>query len=331
MSHNPYVRNPYDEVTYDSPPHSETRPENLYHVASLFGFDAVDFVSARVLELGCAAGSNIIPLAVQYPKATFVGIDYSQKQIEIGKQHIDNLQLNNIRLDCASIVDMGPEYGKFDYIIAHGVYSWVPDDVRDHVLRVCKQQLDQQGIALVSFNTYPGWKAVSNVRELMLLHTKDITDPIKKAAAARQIISFVKQNIPGENSPWAQELQVELDGPNFNRDYYILHDYLEENNYPVYFKDFMHHVKQHDLDYLTDLEFTTRSPYCLTGDAKKMILEKSEITDAEQYLDFIINRRFRRALICHQGIPKSREVTTKLFDRYKISSSLATVKKNTIA
>ena len=80
----------------------------------------------RVLELGCASGGNLIPMAMDFPDSEFLGIDLSARQIEAGKVHLANLKPRNIELRAASIMDVDAGYGQFDYIICHGVFSWVP-------------------------------------------------------------------------------------------------------------------------------------------------------------------------------------------------------------
>src|SRR5436309_1556438 len=81
---------------------------------------------ARVLELGCAAGGNIIPLAARNPNASFIGIDLSSAQVESGRARIAQLGLSNIELRCESFSDAAAPDAAFDYIVCHGVYSWVP-------------------------------------------------------------------------------------------------------------------------------------------------------------------------------------------------------------
>lgn len=108
----------YDAVPYQSFPYASTRPANIYTVGTLFGVAAPDFRSARVLELGCASGSNLIPLAFQYPDGNYIGIDSSERQIEMAKNPVSDLGLKNIEFIARPFADM-PPLDKFDYIICH--------------------------------------------------------------------------------------------------------------------------------------------------------------------------------------------------------------------
>ncbi len=170
------LRTSYDEFPYQSVPLRQTHPDHLATVASLFGFDAADVGRARVLEIGCGSGGNLIPLAASYPDSTFVGIDLSAVQIAHGAAEIEALGLLNIRLQAMDVMAFDEAQGAFDYIIAHGIYSWVPAPVQDRILALCASLLAANGIAFVSYNTLPGWRMLSTVREAMLYHTRDVED-----------------------------------------------------------------------------------------------------------------------------------------------------------
>src|SRR5262245_39050357 len=154
MSDDPYS---YDEVPYASHPFAQTHPDRLATIATLFGMRPQAVEQCRVLELGCAAGGNLIPMAVTYPESHFVGVDLSGREIAEGQRAIETLRLKNIQLAQRDIRDLGDELGRFDYVICHGVYSWVSADVRDKILDLCARLLAPQGVAYVSYNTYPGW------------------------------------------------------------------------------------------------------------------------------------------------------------------------------
>ena len=128
-------------------------------MASLYGLASPGLENARVLEMGCAAGGNLLPFALNHPNAQVVGIDLSPQQIEAGQRVAEAAGARNLDLRAMSLTDITAEFGEFDYIICHGVFSWVPPDVRDAILRICRTNLAPEGIAYISYNIYPGWKA----------------------------------------------------------------------------------------------------------------------------------------------------------------------------
>ena len=95
----------YDEVLYPSRAYKNTRPDHLAAVARIFAMEAPDFRKSNVLELGCASGGNLVPMAAAYPDSRFVGIDTSKKQIEEGQKAVSELGLANIELKGLSLTD----------------------------------------------------------------------------------------------------------------------------------------------------------------------------------------------------------------------------------
>src|SRR6478672_1206206 len=161
------VATTYDDVPYLSKPLFSTHPDLLAAAGRLRGLKTPSPSSCRVLELGCAAGGNLIPMAYALPDSRFVGIDLSTKQIADGQAICRRLELQNLELAAVSIADVDSSFGKFDYILCHGVYSWVPPAIQERILWICRNLLSQNGVAYVSYNTYPGWHLWSIVRDLM--------------------------------------------------------------------------------------------------------------------------------------------------------------------
>ena len=182
----------YDAVPYDSNPFSQSQLEQLAAIATLFGLAPKLPSQARVLELGCATGGNIIPLAARYPNGVFLGLDLSEKQVSAGREVIKALGLRNIELRHGDITAISKGKQSFDYIICHGVYSWVPQAVQQAILRVCGENLAEQGVAYISYNVYPGWKMREVVRDAMLYHTRNVTDPKQKLEQARAMLNFTQ-------------------------------------------------------------------------------------------------------------------------------------------
>ncbi|RYX97218.1 MAG: methyltransferase domain-containing protein [Comamonadaceae bacterium] len=291
----------YDDAPYESNAFGQSHPARIAAIAHLLGLDPPPVETARVLELGCASGGNLIPLALHFARAHFTGVDISGRQIASGAQRAARLGLKNIELRHAGIESLTAADGKFDYIICHGVYSWVPEPVRDALLRVCGENLADGGIAFVSYNTLPGWHFVQPVRDLMLYWTQDIVDPAEKSRVAREVLGSVK-DIAAE--PAGNIYRKEADTLRPAGASYVLHDHLELHNAPCYLKDFVAHAERHALAYLGDAAFTLpgllESTPLLTGLAEKYAA--GDIVRAEQLLDFLRNRRFRETLLVRKAM-----------------------------
>ncbi len=306
----------YDDQQYKSFSYPLTSPAHLQTMANLFGLDAKTHQKARVLELGCAGGGNIIPLAYGHPEMDVVGIDLSSKQIEEGQHVIKTLGLKNVDLQHKSILDVDQSMGKFDYIICHGVFAWVDEQVKNKILEICRDQLTPQGVACISYNTMPCWNMVLHVRDMMLFHTRNISDPSEKVKQARTLLNFLNQGLQNETTPYAKFLRDEISIIARSEDYYIYHEYLEDQNNPIYFHEFVKSCNDFDLMYLADGHIATMFPGNLKESFREKISEIKDIVRVGQYMDFIRNQRFRTTLICHKDQKLNRNLKTEDIEQF---------------
>lgn len=291
----------YDEVPYTSYPFPQTHPSHLAVVATLFGLQPPPPHGCRVLELGCAAGGNLLPMAEALPESEFVGIDLSARQIADGQRILDALDLKNVRLLHASILDVDSSWGKFDYIICHGVYSWVPNPVREKILAICSEQLTEHGIAYISYNTYPGWHMRGMIRDMMRYHALRFATPTERIRQARALLDFLAQAARLDGGPYATLLRLELEHLRKQADHYLYHEHLEEVNDPVYFHEFVAAARRHGLNYLGESYVPTMlsSNFPYEVQQALQVVAPDQI-QAEQYLDFIRNRMFRETLLVRE-------------------------------
>lgn len=295
-------RTAYDEVPYPSYPFAQTHPARLATVATLFGMHPAPVDKCRVLELGCASGGNLLPMADLLPDSTFIGIDASQRQISEGLETLAAVGLRNIELRTADILDIEDDLGQFDYIICHGVYSWVPENVQQKILSVCKRNLSPQGVAYVSYNTYPGWNMRRTVRDMMNFHAAKYESPRRRVLQARKFLDFVADSVNSENSPYGAMLKREVDQLRKQDDNYIAHEHLEAVNAPCYFHEFARAAQNQGLQYLGEADIRVMQ---LKNFGPKIATVLSTLADdqieLEQYMDFIRNRAFRQTLLCHSA------------------------------
>lgn len=302
----------YDRVPYPSLSYSQSHPDRLATLATLYGMKPAPVERCRVLELGCAVGGNLIPMAYGLPESTFVGIDASERQIAEGQAAIDSLGLGNITLRCLDFMDVDDRLGQFDYIIAHGIYSWVPPAVQGKVLEICREHLARNGVAYVSYNTYPGWHMLAMVRDMMLYHSragKAAAEPEMRAQRSRAFLEFLAEARPDPVDAYGAFLQMyaamlnEKEAEGQQRcDALLLHDELEENNEPLHFYEFVERAAAQGLQFLAEAEFRTSLGGELAPQVRAALEEMAEdVVELEQYLDFVRNRTFRQTLLSHAG------------------------------
>lgn len=299
----------YDVVPYASHPYAQSRPERLATIAGLFGLEAPEVGRARVLELGSAAGGNIIPLAEAFPESEFVGVDASSRQIGDAHETVSKLGLRNIRFLHRDIMEMDAGLGAFDYIICHGVYSWVPTAVQEKILSVCKGLLSERGVAYVSYNTNPGWRLRGVIRDIMWYRARKFEAPASKLKQARNLLEFLARSTPTEENAYGILLRQELEQIRDKQDDYLLHEYLEETNDPIYFHQFVERAAGHGLQYLGEADYGSMAAGNLPAEVETMLQAvASDVIELEQHMDLVRNRMFRQTLLCHAEATLDRTV-----------------------
>ena len=271
----------------------------------IYGLSPADPAKCRILEIGCGDGGNLIPMACELPESIFLGVDLSPVQIDFGRKRIASLELDNIQLETRSIMDVGTSDGIFDYIICHGVYSWVPNEVKEKILAVCKKNLADQGIAYISYNVLPGSQFNMSVREMLLYRTRGIRDPKERTEAALDLLTTLIEAT--SESKKIHAVQLRFFGKSLKSfpdlHSYLLHDYMAADNDPFYFHEFAEALAGHGLQYICDgdqSEFELDDIPAIASEKFEAVSENR--LDVEQYIDFINNTVFRRSLICQDGI-----------------------------
>lgn len=315
----------YDAIPYRSNPFRQSHPERLAAVAKVFGLDTPAIENCRVLELGCSMGGNLVAMAQSLPGSRFIGVDASSRQISEGWQMVQALGVDNVQLKHMDILDIGEDFGTFDYIVTHGVFSWVPPRVQDRMLELCQRHLAPNGVAYISYNTYPGWHVRGIVRDMMLFRGLQFADHAARLAQAKALVEFVSQSARGEDDPYRKLLQNEFKHMGQMEDYYLHHDHLEENNHPVYFHEFARRLAVNGLQYLGEADFSMMVSTNFPAEVSKTLnqLGAHDIVQMEQYMDFVRCRYFRQSLICRNGIRLNRTLMPAVVKNLLLTSNAA--------
>ena len=309
----------YENTPYPSFSYTQTHPDRLATIAAILGMNPPSIGRCRVLEIGCASGGNIIPMALTLPNSHFVGIDFAERQIADGQQIVAALGLTNVQLLAQDILEITADFGQFDYIIAHGIYSWVPVEVREKLLQICQQNLSPQGIVYISYNTYPGWHMMGALREMMLFHTRHLESGSEQVVAARELLQFLAEAVPSGDETFlgAYGTLIKAYGSFVEEqrqeakagDELLLHDELELFNQPVYFHEFMTQAAQYGLQYVAEADFAMVMPHGFTPEVTQRLMQMAKSTiGLEQYMDFLRNRTLRQTLLCHETVEVNRRL-----------------------
>lgn len=311
----------YDAIPYPSKIFSQTNPDRLATLAKLYGMNPPEIETCRFLELGCGNGSNMLAQAFVFPNAEFVGIDLSEKHIFDARQNARELNLPNARFQQIDVMKMSAkEFGKFDYIVAHGLFSWVPDFVREKVLEIYREMLAPNGVGYISYNAYPGGHIREMAHRMMRYHTRDTNEPVEKVQKAITFLAFLAENSAEKETfqpIWEREL-----GRHFENDTAdVFHDDLAEFYKPFYFYEFAELIEKRGLQFISEAEITAMSPYSFSKDVQQMLGSLGEI-EREQYMDFLRGRYFRQSLVCHKETPLNRQIEPSALKNFHISSAV---------
>jgi methyltransferase-like protein/SAM-dependent methyltransferase len=300
---------------------AQTHPDRLATLATLFGMTPAAIVSCRVLELGCGDGGNLIPIALGLPSSRCVGIDLAPRAISRGQSVVTALGLDNISLKAGDIRAVSGAWGEFDYIISHGLYSWVPPEVQDKVLAICHDNLGPNGVAYVSYNAFPGCWPRQTVREMLLYHTRECTGPDEKIGQARAFAQFLKE-AHSKPEPFWVWLRADLERVAEHDGYVLYHDDLAPINVPAYFHQFMERARRHGLQFLAEADYGEMQDHRLPPRVAEQLrrLAGGDILKKEQYLDFSKGRRFRQTLLCHAGVKLNRAVQPERLAGFHVAS-----------
>jgi len=292
----------YDAVRYSNFPYGQTHPDRLATVAVLYGLHPPDPFTARVLEVGCGAGGNLIAMAAATPGIRALGFDLAAGPIADGQRAIAEIGMTNVELrhgDVRAVTDLG----EFDYVIAHGVYSWIPPDARDALLATIHEHLVANGIAYISYNAEPGGYFRRMLRDAGLWHARDVDpgDEIARALKAQELYKFLQQHRVTEADTYGALLGREVPPLAGAPLYRLVHDDLSPDFGACWFAAFAAHAAQHGLGYVGEADLYGLRTEMLPSEVEPELwqLAGGDRTAFENYTDLLTARHFRQSVLCH--------------------------------
>ncbi len=313
----------YDRVAYESLPIPEADPSRLFAIGALFGLPAPS--RWRVLEVGCGAGGHVVPLAARNPADTFVGFDLASVPVQQARGLAQRLQadVEVLQLDVCEASEALAARGEepFDLIVAHGVYSWVPEAARKALLALCATWLAPHGMAYLSVNTLPGW-GMRGALGGMLRYVAGEGDPDRQTGRARAFAGLLCSLVP-ESDPYGAWLRREEALIRQHGDAWLYHDLLAPVNHPVWLHELVDEAGTHRLQYLGDAVIETMLPDRLPQEVQVRLasLGGGQVQQ-EQLLDFVLARSFRRVLLCRDDVPLRRELGPDALEGLHVTGKL---------
>lgn len=275
-------------------------------------------------ELGCGDGANLLPLAFYHPESTFIGIDNSAAAIHCAQEGVRCLSLENIHFVQEDVLTMEhADFRSSDYIIAHGLYSWMPEEARAAMFSFCRNNLTPSGLAYVSYNAQPGWSVRSLVRET-LLRTQSVREAAveDKATRAVEVATQLLEDLPSRDYAFGALFAEELTRVRNGTPGYVFHEYLAEINEGFWLRDFVAHARRHGLDYVADAQdcrWEGQIPQALRASLSDRDLDPIE---QEKMTDLLCHRSFRASILCRSDALRESTTHRQFLETAFIATSL---------
>lgn len=314
----------YDVVDYPPYVHQQMHPSRLAAIARLHGVDASTPAACHLLEVGCGDGLQLLTLAMAYPDSRFVGVDLSAKAIARGDAMRAKLGLDNLQLIAADLLDWNPGPEPFDYVLAHGFWSWVPEPVRHRLLEICRDTLAENGLAYVSYNTLPGCHLRRMLWDILRFHSETASSPEERVTRALECIDLLDVGL-GTKRKYAVTMHGEIEDlrKRFNPSV-LFHDDLAEINDPCTLSDFLQQARAYGLEFMAEANYQEMSLKIAAEDARPLLasLAENDLATKEQYLDFLSGRRFRQSLLTRRQAAPSPKADARVLTNLHAASEL---------
>jgi len=294
---------PYDEIPYPSSAHVRTDPSKLAAVIKTMGYEPPPPLTAKILDLGCGDGLNALTLASIMPESFVVGVDLSSVQVAKGEALRKAAGIENARIEVGDVFTMPLDGETYDYILIHGVYSWVPQVVALQMLKLVAARLKPGGICYVSYDGHTLGPFKTALNRLLRRATDAYDDPQQKLAIARHILATISDNEAPDSMTkqfTAFEAKVYIEAA----DNFVIHDILAEYHRSLPALEFEAECNTAGLTMLGEGGMNFVFDHDLTEDARALLSKLGSTASLRaEMLDHFRGRMFRATLVVRQDAP----------------------------
>lgn len=312
----------YDRIPYTNHPYRQAHHDQIAVAGVLHGLEPPAPATARVLEIGCGAGGHLLATAFALPGIEALGVDLAGTAIAAATADARVAGVANVRFEVADVRDLvDGRLGRFDYVIAHGVYAWVPPDVQDALLAAVRAQLAPGGLAYVSFNALPGGHLRGILRAACRFHARDAADDGERVAKAREMLELL-QRWRSSDEPrdhYGRFLDDLVPRLLDAEDATLAHDLIEEHLRPAWYADFAAHAARHALEPVAESRLIESPMLPRTVEGRQAIadLAGGDRVAREQLVDLFGHGRFRETVLAHAGTASRADADPVALDRLR--------------
>ena len=321
------LESPYNKIPYHGTLIPLTSPDHSALCARWHQFAAPPLQHVHCTELGCGDGANLLALAFYNPVSTFLGIDNSSVQVDLARHAANTLNLGNVDFLHKDVREFeSATVPPSDYIIAHGLYSWVPEDAREAILSFCSENLKPSGLAYISYNAQPGWATRNLVRETLLRSPSVREAPVqRKAERAIQVAANLLEDLPSRDYAAAVVLANELERVRDGAPFYVLHEYLAETSQGFWLREFVEAARSHGLDYIADAQFCRWEGRIDPALRASLARRSSDQVEQEETADLLGDRYFHASILSRADAVRNPTSRDELWRQVHIATSLGAI------
>lgn len=253
----------------------------------------------RYLELGCGQGLNLCLLSACHPRIEFVGVDYNPIHIAHANRIARIAGLQNVKFVEGDFVELAKSWpetlGKFHYVSAHGVISWISSRVREFLFRCIEQATLPGGLVYLSYNVMPGWISGLPVQHMLRLWQRyeRFSNQRVLEVGYQRLAKLLEKNaricpmLPGLKG--RVENLMKLDRA------YLAQEYLHDEWRPFWFDEVAEECHKVKLTYLGTANSSDWFLFrLLSSEWKELVMEYDDPVLRETMIDLIVNQSFRR-------------------------------------
>jgi SAM-dependent methyltransferase len=298
-----------EDIEYPEKYFQELSPVWLNYVASLHGYPPVPLERRfEYLELGCGPATSSLIHAAAFPDASFWACDFNRDFIAAAIRRAESLDVDNVQLIAKSFEALDlDDLPLFDFIVLHGVYSWVSADVRDVLLRIIRRSLRPDGIVYVSYNCQPGWAPEEPLRRLMLELADIRADSRSRVEHAQRTLGKLRGTTRYESAN--PSVGSAIDAYLKSDPAYLAHEFFNESWHPSYSIDVEDEMASIGLAFVGSATLTDNFVELQLSSEAAVAIEKLETARQRKLAtDFAVNRQFRRDIFVKGARVDSAEI-----------------------
>jgi SAM-dependent methyltransferase len=301
------------DVEYTGQFYGALAPARLAYIAAINGYAPPDLQRPfSYCEIGCGKGVTSLVLAATHPSGVFHAFDINCAHVEYAERLRDAARLSNLRLHAAGVAEMLDQpLPDFDFVVLHGLYSWVPEAVRAQIREFLRRKLKPGGLAMVSYNAMPGWAHLQPIRRMVQAYAASLPgDSLTRASAAFAYVKHLAEQGAAyfRLLPAAAAHLTALEQEDIR---YIAHEYLTPHGDPFYFADVEAAMRSAGLTFAGSMSPADNYRELMAPEQfQKLLATAPTRAVLETHRDFIVNAAFRQDLYAARPPAESAGDTT---------------------